>query len=70
MLQHIPASVQYKQALPSDNLPQGQQRVVTNGSDYIKSQAYLVYSKDGNVVKRVKIRQNEYKMAQKVVLIG
>lgn len=70
ILQQTPATIQYKTATPSDNLPQGQQRVVTNGSDYVKSQAYLLYHKGGKLLKRVKIRQNEYKMSPKVVLIN
>ena len=70
ILQQIPATIQYKTATVADNLSQGEQRVVTNGSDYVKSQGYLLYHKDGKLVKRVKIRQNEYKMAQKVVLIS
>ncbi|MBR2974412.1 MAG: VanW family protein [Clostridia bacterium] len=70
VLSRIPAEVAYKQATPADNLAEGEERVVTNGSDYVKSQAYLVYYKDGKLVKRVKIRQNEYKMSPKVVLVG
>ncbi len=70
VLQQTPAAVQYKIATSSDNLPTGTEKVVTNGSDYVKSQAYLLYHKDGKLVRRVKIRQNEYKMSPKIVLVN
>jgi hypothetical protein len=70
VLQQIPATVQYKKATEQDHLPVGQQKVLTNGSDYVKSQGYLLYHKDGKLLKRVKIRQNEYKMSPKVVLVN
>lgn len=70
VLQQIPATVQYKKATEQDHLSVGQQKVLTNGSDYVKSQGYLLYHKDGKLLKRVKIRQNEYKMSPKVVLVN
>ncbi len=70
VLERTSPQVEYRQATDQDNLLQGQQKVLTNGSDYVKSQGFLLYHKDGKLVKRVKIRQNEYKMSSKVVLMG
>ena len=70
VLEQLPANIEYRQATESDNLEPNQQRLLSHGSDYVKSCGYLLYKKDGKLVKRIKIRQNEYKMSNKVVLVG
>ncbi|MCM1043425.1 MAG: VanW family protein [Corallococcus sp.] len=47
-----------------------QTKVVTGGSDYVKSQSYLLYYDGGKLVKKQRIRANVYKRVDKVVARG
>ena len=70
VLEQIPARVEYRQSPVVDERLPTQQKVLNNGSDYVKSCAYLIYKQNGKVIKRVKIRQNEYTMSNRVILVS
>ena len=48
----------------------GDRLLVSLGKDGVVSETYLKYYKDGQFVKRVKIRQNEYKASPQIVAVA
>lgn len=58
-------SVKYPELVYDDEI-----KVITNGSDGVKSQSYLNYYQNGKLVLRKLIRQNSYKKVNKVIARG
>ena len=64
-VKEIVDKVKYPELIYTD-----QTKVITNGSDGVKTKSYLKYYKDGKLVETKLIRTNNYKRVDKVVAIG